>query len=71
MNDPFDIYEFYRNWNMKKAIQTAVLASLLTSFPAFARHPAEDIIDPDAWEMIGQNMVDADSPHLNLDFTSM
>ena len=54
---------------MKKALQVAVLASLLTSFSAFAHHPAEDIIDPDTWAMIDQNLVDADSPHLDLDFT--
>lgn len=56
---------------MKKVIQVAVLASLLSSFSAFAHHPAEDIIDPDTWEMIDQNLVDADSPHLDLDLRSM
>jgi hypothetical protein len=56
---------------MKKAIQAAVLASVLTSFSAFAHHPAEDIIDEDTWLMIDANMEEADSPHLDLDFTSM
>ncbi|MFA5240959.1 MAG: hypothetical protein WC029_00770 [Sulfuricella sp.] len=56
---------------MKKALQVAVLASLLTSFSAFAHHPAEDIVDADTWEMIDQNLVDVDSPHLDLDFTDM
>lgn len=56
---------------MKKVVQIAVLTSLLTSFSAFAHHPAADIIDPDTWAMIDENMVDADSPHLDLDFTNM
>ena len=54
---------------MKKALQVAVLASLLTSFSAFAHHPAEDIVDEDIYEMIDLNV--ADTPHADLDFTSM
>lgn len=56
---------------MKKVIQAAVIASLLASASAFAHHPAEDIIDPDTWAMIDQNLEDADSPHLDLDFDTM
>jgi phage shock protein A len=56
---------------MKKALQVVVLASLLTSFSAFAHHPAEDIIDPETWEMIDQNLEDADSPHLDMVFSDM
>lgn len=56
---------------MKKAIQAAVIASLLTSLSAFAHHPAEAIIDADTWAMIDQNLQDADSPHLDLDFDDM
>lgn len=56
---------------MKKAIQAAVIASLLTSLSAFAHHPAEAIIDADTWAMIDQNLEDADSPHLDLDFDDM
>ncbi len=54
---------------MKKALQVAVLASMLTSFSAFAHHPAEDIVDADIYEMIDLNV--ADTPHADLDFTSM
>jgi len=54
---------------MKKALQAAVLASMLTSFSAFAHHPAEDIVDEDIYEMIDLNV--ADTPHADLDFTSM
>lgn len=56
---------------MKQAIKVAVFASLLTSFSAFAHHPAEAIVDAETWEMIDQNLQDVDSPHLDLDFTSM
>jgi hypothetical protein len=54
---------------MKKIVQAAVVASLLTSFSAFAHHPAESIIDPETWQMIDENLAEADSPHLDLDFT--
>lgn len=56
---------------MKKAIQAAVLASVLTSFSAFAHHPAEEIIDAETWLMIDENLEEADSPHLDLDLSSM
>lgn len=56
---------------MKKAIQAAVIAFLLTSLSAFAHHPAEAIIDADTWAMIDQNLQDADSPHLDLDLDAM
>lgn len=56
---------------MKKAIQATLIASLLTSMSAFAHHPAEAIIDADTWAMIDQNLQDADSPHLDLDFDDM
>ncbi len=56
---------------MKKVIQAAVVAALLTSLSAFAHHPAQAIIDADTWLMIDQNLQDADSPHLDLEFTTM
>jgi hypothetical protein len=65
------LFQFSRNRQMKKAIQAAVLASLLTSFSAFAHHPAQAIVDAETWLMIDQNLQDVDSPHLDLDFTSM
>lgn len=43
--------------------------ALLTSFSAFAHHPAADIVDEDIYEMIDENV--ADTPHAELDFTSM
>lgn len=56
---------------MKKVIHAAMVAALLTSLSAFAHHPAEAIIDAETWLMIDQNLQDADSPHLDLDFVAM
>jgi hypothetical protein len=64
-------FQLSRNPDMKKAIQVAVLASLLTSFSAFAHHPAQAIVDADTWLMIDENLQEVDSPHLDLDFTMM
>ncbi len=56
---------------MKKVIQAVVIASALASLSAFAHHPAEAIIDADTWAMIDENLQEADSPHLDLDFDTM
>ena len=63
------MFNFYGNTVMKSLLQVAVLTSLLTSFSAFAHHPAEDIVDEEIYEMIDENV--ADTPHADLDFTSM
>jgi len=54
---------------MKSMLQAAALTSLLASFSAFAHHPAEDIVDEETWAMIDENV--ADTPHADLDFSSM
>lgn len=54
---------------MQKFIRITALASLLASVPAFAHHPAADIVDEDTYEMIDENV--ADTPHADLDFSSM
>lgn len=54
---------------MKTVFQTALLATLLASASAFAHHPAEDIVDEDIYAMIDENV--ADTPHADLDFSSM
>ncbi len=54
---------------MKKAIQAAIFASVVTSVSAFAHHPAEDIVDPDIYAMIDENV--ADTPHADLVFDDM
>ncbi|MDP3125943.1 MAG: hypothetical protein Q8M84_09950, partial [Thiobacillus sp.] len=64
-----DMFNFYGNTVMKSVLQVAVLTSFLASFSAFAHHPAEDIVDEEIYEMIDENV--ADTPHADLDFTSM
>jgi hypothetical protein len=64
-----DMFNFYGNTVMKSVLQVAVLTSLLASFSAFAHHPAEDIVDEEIYEMIDENVTD--TPHADLDFTSM
>lgn len=59
----------YEELIVKKALQVAALASVLASFSAFAHHPAEDIVDPEIYEMIDENV--ADTPHADLDFSDM
>jgi hypothetical protein len=54
---------------MKKALHLAALAALFASFTASAHHPAADIVDEDTYEMIDENV--ADTPHADLDFSSM
>ena len=64
-----DVFNFDGNQFMKNILQVAVLTSLLASFSAFAHHPAEDIVDEDIYAMIDENVTD--TPHADLDFTSM
>lgn len=54
---------------MKTLLKAAAVASLLASVSAFAHHPAEDILDPETFEMIDENV--ADTPHAELDFDDM
>lgn len=54
---------------MKSLIQAVAFTSLLVAFPAFAHHPAQDIVDEDIYYMIDSNV--SDTPHADLDFSSM
>lgn len=54
---------------MKRTIQAVLLASLFASLPAFAHHPAQEIVDELIYLMIDENV--ADTPHADLDVTSM
>lgn len=56
---------------MKSFAKSTVVASLLAlaSVSAFAHHPAEDIVDELIYLMIDENV--SDTPHADLDFTSM
>jgi hypothetical protein len=54
---------------MKNTLKVAAIASLFASVTAFAHHPAADIVDPEIYEMIDENV--ADSPHADLVFDDM
>ena len=56
---------------MKKALQIALLASVFTSLSALAHHPAEDVVSAETYEMITDNLEAVDSPHLDLDLSTM
>ena len=51
---------------MKSVVKAAAIVSLFASAGAFAHHPAEDIVDPEIYEMIDDNV--ADTPHADLVF---
>ena len=54
---------------MKTLISTTVLALAFGSTAAFAHHPAADIVDPEIYAMIDENV--SDSPHADLTFDDM
>jgi hypothetical protein len=53
---------------MKKLFKLSTLAVLVASANAYAHHPAADIVDPDVYAMIEENISDV---HLALDFDDM
>ena len=53
---------------MKKLFKLSTLAVLVTSANAYAHHPAEDMIDPEVYEMIEENISEM---HLSLTFDDM
>lgn len=48
----------------KRFMKAAAVASLFASAAAFAHHPTADIVDPEIYEMIDENV--ADTPHADL-----
>lgn len=54
---------------MKKIILASAIAFAFGSSYVFAHHPAADIVDPDIYAMIDENV--ADSPHAEMDLTDM
>lgn len=49
---------------MKTVLKVAAIASLFATGSAFAHHPAADIVDPETFEMIDENV--ADTPHADM-----
>ena len=54
---------------MKKILLTTAITMAIGSTAAFAHHPAEDIVDPEIYAMIDENV--ADTPHADLTFDDM
>jgi len=53
---------------MNKLFKAGTLAALLGSASAYAHHPAVDMVDPDVYAMIEENISEV---HLALDFDDM
>ena len=48
-----------------------VIAVFFTMFfvaPTWSHHPAEGIVSEDIWQMVDDQLTEADSPHLSIDF---
>ncbi len=54
---------------MKRSIMTTALFLSLASNAGFAHHPAEDMVDPEIYAMIDENV--ADTPHADMVFDDM
>lgn len=54
---------------MKKSVLISTLICAVSSASAFAHHPAADIVDPEIYAMIDENV--ADTPHADLTFDDM
>ncbi|MGD2118452.1 MAG: hypothetical protein PVG66_08845 [Chromatiales bacterium] len=52
---------------MKKILLTAAIAMAFST--AYAHHPAADIVDPEIYAMIDENV--SDTPHADLTFEDM
>ena len=48
----------------------ATIAACMT-MPVAAHHMAEGVVDAEIYDQIEQNLIDADSPHLSIDLTSV
>jgi len=53
---------------MNKLFKVGTLAALISSANAYAHHPAVDMVDPDVYAMIEENISEV---HLALDFDDM
>ena len=56
---------------MNKLTFSTALVMALSTTAVFAHHPAADNVDADTYDMITENLVDADSPHLTMDLDTM
>ncbi len=57
---------------MKKILVAIAMSAFLTmSNAVWSHHAAEGIVSADIWLMVDGLLEDADSPHLDMDFTTM
>jgi len=57
---------------MKKTLFfNSLLFGLMVVTPAWPHHAAEGIVSDEIWQMIDDNLVSADSPHLDIDFADI
>jgi len=54
---------------MKKTLLTTSFLMAIASTSAFAHHPAADIVDPEIYAMIDENV--SDTPHADMTFDDM
>lgn len=52
---------------MKRIVLSMTLLGIVFSAGLWAHHAAEGIISDDIWNTIDQNLIEADSPHLDFD----
>ena len=54
---------------MKKfMLFSSLFFAMLLVNPAWSHHPSEGIVSDDIWAMVDDLLLDADSPHLDIDF---
>ena len=54
---------------MKKMIMiSTIFSAALLAAPAWSHHPAEGIVSDEIWDMVDGLLLDADSPHLDINF---
>lgn len=51
---------------MKKLVTSIALSLFLATAPAYAHHPAEDIVDAEIYDMIDEMV--SDTPHADMEF---
>lgn len=54
---------------MKRPLLITAFIATMASMPAFAHHPAADMVDPEIYSMIDDNV--AETPHADLTFDEM
>ena len=56
---------------MKTLTYTTALFMAMAATSVFAHHPAADMLSAETYDMITENLVEAESPHLDMDLSDM